>query len=510
MNIYINIIKLYLYIMSEIVRYGGAAAAEPEQDNCNGQREIILSEMKKVSTLIILSSPLIARFGREYLKSSEYSGQYEIVEDAFFEIFRIIDDATTSLISKRNTCTDMRDIVLHNFGLKDCKQGEKYMDGIFKAIVDFFKQNLNERGLIAGLIGAKGAEFAGRGVVNGLKAIWTTLNNFIAELLTDLMCAMYSYGRGGLVATWVVAKSILGTINRFVRAGGVISYNVAVGFGASLVRYVMSLGTLNRETREYEIPNDTPTVNTLKKQSNKIDRDVDVGVVDENGNSVGLATALSEAVEDLENIEYYENGGDEIIQEYIADEEQIASDFEDNDKKMAYMQKYLLDTIKGTKEGGPEYNEHRELLQMINQLAGKWRPATDMYDMGDPSELAASQPMDQTDYGSDVDPNDYLDPMVQRTRSYGGIINKKDTEFIKNLNKTIKKMRKQYNSVKKSNKGGWNYIKIKKGTKKRGKRRRATAGVPSKKGKKMTKNVGKGTHVIKSKTKRRGARRGWG
>ena len=74
--------------MSEIVRYGGAAAVEPEQDNCNGQRERILSEMKKVSTLIMLSSPLIARFGREYLKSSEYSSEYQIVEDAFFEIFR--------------------------------------------------------------------------------------------------------------------------------------------------------------------------------------------------------------------------------------------------------------------------------------------------------------------------------------------------------------------------------------------------------------------------------------
>ena len=71
-------------------------------------------------------------------------------------------------------------------------------------------------------------------------------------------------------------------------------------------------------------------------------------------------------------------------------------------------------------------------------------------------------------------------------------------------------MRKQLKSMKKSNKAGWNYVKSKKGTKKRGKRRRTTAGVKSKKGIMTTKNVGKGTHVTKSKTKRSGARRGRG
>ena len=71
-------------------------------------------------------------------------------------------------------------------------------------------------------------------------------------------------------------------------------------------------------------------------------------------------------------------------------------------------------------------------------------------------------------------------------------------------------MRKQYKSVKKSNKAGWNYVKSKKGTKKRGKRRRTTAGIKSKKSKNTTKNVGKGIHGSKSETKRRGARRGRG
>jgi len=174
---------------------------------------------------------------------------------------------------------------------------------------------------------------------------------------------------------------------------------------------------------------------------------------------------------------------------------------------LAYIQNYLLEALEETAEGGQEYNEHHELLQMINQLAGRWRPATDMFDMGDPSELAASQPMDETEYDSDYDPSDYMDQTLERTRTYGGIINKKDAEFIKNINKTIKKIRKQYKSVKKSNKGGWNYIKSKKGTKKRGKRRRTTAGVKSKK---TSKNVGQGIHTTKSKTKRRGAKRGRG
>ena len=503
--------------MSEIVRYGGAAAAEepepepePVQDNCYGERERILTEMKKVSTLIMVSSPIIAHFGREYLKSSPYSGQYEIVENAFFEIFRIIDEATMSLSGRKNVCTDMRDIALHNLGLKDCKKGDKIMDGIFRAIIEFFKKNLNERGLLVGLIGAKGVEFASKGVANGIKAIWTTLNNFIADVLTDLMCAIYTNGKGGLVGTWVVAKSIIGTIGRFVKAGGVLSYNVAVGFGGSLVRYVMLLGRWNDNRGEFQIANDTPTIETVERQIAKTDRAVQVGVVDEDGNSVGLATALSDAVDDLENTEYYEDGGDELIEDYIADKQQLTSDFRDNDDKVEFMRNYLLDAIEETAEGGQEYNEHHELLRMINQLAGKWRPATDMYDMGDPSELAASQPMDETEYDSDYDPTDYMNQTLERTRTYGGIINKKDANFIKNLNKTIKKMRKQLKSMKKSNKAGWNYVKSKKGTKKRGKRRRTTAGVKSKKGIMTTKNVGKGTHVTKSKTKRSGARRGRG
>merc|ERR1712086_1037322 len=89
-------------------------------------------------------------------------------------------------------------------------------------------------------------------------------------------------------------------------------------------------------------------------------------------------------IEDVENnIENNVTGGDALINDYIDDVDQIEWDFADNANNLKFMGKYLRNAINVTQKGGPEYEDHKELANMITQLSGKWRASTYMYDMGD-------------------------------------------------------------------------------------------------------------------------------
>ena len=472
--------------MSELVKYGGAA---PADDKCFGQYDRIYEAMKKVAMLLICSSPILAKVGHEYIKASQYGDEYGIVQDAFSKIFKIIDEASIDLAGRRDKCTDLSDVAWGMLGMKQCNKGNAKMDGFFGLIVNFFKNHLGETGVIAALTTS-----------TGILAVYSTMRNFIAELLTNVMCAIYYNGSNGIVGTWVIAKIIIQTIGKFIKDGGVLSKNIAIGIGGEILKFVTNLGQWNKKNNEYVIVNDTPAIEDVESNI----ADVDNGVVV--GDGVSLASGLSDAVDELENIEDYEDGGDELINNYIDDKQQMARDFKHNDKKLKFMREYLLDAIEETAEGGPEYYEHQELLQMINQLAGRWRPPTAMYDMGDASKLPASQPTDETEYDSDYDPSEYMDQTVERTRSYGGIIKKEDSKFIKNLNKSMKKMRKGL----KSKKAGYNYMKKNKGTKKNRRHRNINPGFSKKKAGKKTKALGKGIRTSKRNTKRRKIRRGRG
>lgn len=491
--------------MSEIVRYGGAAQRERADDNCFGQYDRIYESMKKVAMLLICSSPSLALAGRDFIKTSQYNGEYAIVVDAFSKIFTIIDEASMDLAGRRDKCTDLSDVAWGMLGMKQCNKGNAKMEGFFGLIVDFFKNHLGGTAVVAAL-----------STSNGILAVYTTMRNFIARMLTNVMCAIYYNGSNGMVGTWVIAKAIIQTIGQFAKDGGILSTNIALGIGGAILKYVTGLGRWNNRKNEFIIPNDTPAIEDVE---NNI-ADIDNGVV---VSDVGLATGLSEAVDELENTEDHKEGGDELINDYVDDVEQIEWDFHDNANNLKFMQKYLRDAIKDTEKGGHEYEDHKELANMIKQLSGKWRPSTDMHDLGDVSQVAASQPMDETEYDSDVDPSYHMNQTLERTRSYGnnphpgsvpygmgGIIKKKDSKFIKNLNKSMKKMRKGLQSKK----AGYNYMQKNKGTKKYIRHRNINPGFSKKKaGKKAgkkTKGLGKGIRVSKRNTKRRKLKRGRG
>jgi hypothetical protein len=476
--------------MSEIVSYGGAARTD---DNCFGQYDRIYEVMKKVAMLLICSSPTLAKAGHAFIKTSKYQGEYGIVVDAFSKIFTIIDEASMDLAGRRNKCTDLSDVAWGMLGMKDCRKGNTQMNGFFGLIVNFFKHYLGETAIVAALTTS-----------NGILAVFTTMRNFIARMLTNVMCAIYYNGTNGMIGTWVIAKVIIQTIGQFAKEGGILSANIALGIGGAILKFVTQLGTWNKKKNEFAITNDTPLINDVESNIANIDNSVVVN--DGVSGGISLATGLSDAVDALENTEDHVEGGDELINDYVDDDEQIKSDFDGNADNLAFMQKYLRDAINETQEGGREYNEHKELANMIKQLAGKWRPSTDMYDMGDASEMAASQPMDETDFDPDVDPTDYMDQKLERTRTYGGIINKNDTKFIKNLNKSMKKMR---NGLK-SKKAGYNYMKKNKGTKKNIRHRNINPDFSRKKAGKKTRGLGKGIRASKHKTKHRKIKKGRG
>jgi hypothetical protein len=506
--------------MSEIVLHGGAS--QQESDNCYGSRERILAQMKRAAPILIGASPIIAAWGAEYLKDTPYGRDISNLKDIFAAIIQMLEEASNYFGPQENQCHGPQDVFLWYFGIKQCDKGTAAWDGIFAAVAKFFAQSTELTRLLTRLTGLAGIHEGARRGISGIEAVWTTLTRFVANMLTDLLCLIYTIGQRGPIGTWVIAKSIIGTIVRFISSGGVISYNVAIGIGGALLKYFTRLGRWNDSSGEFLIANDTPSVEEIEANGEEIDNEIFVDAVGEETDEPypqGVLTALSETVENLEYTENYEDGGDEIIQEYKADSEMMASDFIDNDENLKFIKKYLKDAIKLTAKGGLEYKEHVMLLENINKTSGRWRPATDMYDMGDASEMAASQPMFD-EFDDEFDTSDTL----TRYNTSGGIIKKEDAQFIKNLGKSMKKLRNEDKSKNKTNKAGWKYNKHK-NSKKRPKQRRLGAGLLSNKRKmgkgkmgkgkmgkgKMTKGkMGKGKMGKRRMTKRRDMKIGWG
>tara|TARA_B110000285_G_scaffold165297_2_gene184639 strand:+ start:142 stop:1632 length:1491 start_codon:yes stop_codon:yes gene_type:complete len=496
--------------MSEIVQYGGSGPAEEheeeeeeeeEDDLCFGRKEAIYLSMEKVAMFLIYSSPALVSAGHIALNNSSYSGDYRIVLDTFDNIFQLLDQASLDLSGRKDVCTDMSDVAMGMLGFKDCKKGNLKMDGFLAVIVAFFKKHLGSTKLIATL-----------GVSSGILAIYTTLRNFIATLLTNLLCGMHYRGTQGFIGTWVIAKIIIKTIAKFGYENGVLSKNVAVAFGGALLGHITSIGNWSAKAREFQVKNDAPGLRDIENNINNID------------NNVVNVTGIADAIDDLENLQDH-GGGDKLINDYI-NYGTLEEDFKNNKKLIAMMQTYLHNALDDTEPGSFDNAEHNELLQSVKNFSFRWRKPSTMFDMGPQEDYADSEPIPRD---TEFDKYGYTDGQLRRGNSlgydrvtnktpfeFGGIVKKKH-KLIKNGSKAMKIMKKEYKSIqksesksksiKKSKKAGWMYN-IKKGTKKQrhkqdNKHHRANAG-------KKTKGRGKGPGVNKSKTKRMRSKRNWG
>ena len=496
--------------MSEIVQYGGSGPAEEheeeeeeeeEDDLCFGRKEAIYLSMEKVAMFLIYSSPALVSAGHIALNNSSYSGDYRIVLDTFDNIFQLLDQASLDLSGRKDVCTDMSDVAMGMLGFKDCKKGNLKMDGFLAVIVAFFKKHLGSTKLIATL-----------GVSSGILAIYTTLRNFIATLLTNLLCGMHYRGTQGFIGTWVIAKIIIKTIAKFGYENGVLSKNVAVAFGGALLGHITSIGNWSAKAREFQVKNDAPGLRDIENNINNID------------NNVVNVTGIADAIDDLENLQDH-GGGDKLINDYI-NYGTLEEDFKNNKKLIAMMQTYLHNALDDTEPGSFDNAEHNELLQSVKNFSFRWRKPSTMFDMGPQEDYADSEPIPRD---TEFDKYGYTDGQLRRGNSlgydrvtnktpfeFGGIVKKKH-KLIKNGSKAMKIMKKEYKSIQKSEsksksiqkskKAGWMYN-IKKGTKKQrhkqdNKHHRANAG-------KKTKGRGKGPGVNKSKTKRMRSKRNWG
>jgi|TARA_B110000261_G_scaffold107667_1_gene120597 hypothetical protein len=480
--------------MSSIVQYGGAAHTphtphqQEDNDRCYGQRKQIEYGMDKVAMLMIASAVPLAQLSHTIVSNNPYTaGSYAQLTSAFGTIYDIINETSIQLVGRRDQCTSFYHLALGAVGAMNCEKGEARMQGYFNMIIKWFEQRLGNTALFKKLIES-----------GGILAVFTMLRKFITSLLTNLMCGLYYGGGSTLIGTWVVAKIILQTIASFVKDGSYLMVKTAVAIGGELFGYIMTLGTWHQKNKEYLITNDTPTIENVETNIASID------------NAHNVVDRLSTAGDDLEAVEETYDDGDAIIENYIEDEQQVEEDFVENDAKMKAMKDYLLYAIEASKEGGPDYNDHLNILNEYKHLSGKWRPPNDFYDMGEAEDVSVSQPYDQTDWeDTDVDPHGYT---LKRASTYGGIVNKKNSVFIKKINMYIKKNLNKIKFSKKKSKSkgltptrraGYKYkYKNKDTKKKRGIRNRA--GFASK----MTRNnkswgLGKGTRFNRRKSRRR-------
>ena len=97
----------------------------------------------------------------------------------------------------------------------------------------------------------------------GIVAIFTTLRDFIAKILTNIMCATYYNGYYGTIGTWRISKIIISTSLEFIKTMD-NGRNVAIGFGAEILRLFMSVGRPSEDNSE-NVEEDTPSLRMSKE-----------------------------------------------------------------------------------------------------------------------------------------------------------------------------------------------------------------------------------------------------
>ncbi|MAU36526.1 MAG: hypothetical protein CMD14_04035 [Flavobacteriales bacterium] len=413
----------------EIVRYTGGAAAE-DDDGCGGWAATIRGKTNKIAVLILLASPALAEAAHTWVRNSEYGAGYDRTIDAMYQIFVILDNLAHDLVGRQDTCTNLVDVGMGMFGLKNCQSGETRMRGIVGSIINYIQEYLGNDAATAWLA---------RGLVTG--ALLTSMRNYISRLLTKIICTIYYFGNRGTIETWRIIKIVLSTTTQFVIDVGQSSGKMALAFGGGLVQYLTTLPS--------QLRNDVP-------------RDMDV--VDENIDDVIVAHEdvdnVIEAVNNLENVEDDED--DALLDEYERSDE-AEEDFQNVDETVDMMIEYLDYALRETENSdGEEYLEHQMIREGILRHSGRYDENQEVED-----QTASQQIFDYYDEEMDYD------SPLQRARTHGGIIKKKDIPFIKNLNKSIQIIKKKYKLKKlkklkkpKKPKKSKKIMKAKKGTKK--------------------------------------------
>lgn len=408
----------------ELVRYTGGSAQQ--DDNCGGWYETVKGKTDYVAVMIIIASPSLTSAAHNWLRSTEYGSSYDLTLDAMSEIFSILDNLSQDLVGRQDVCAGFNDLAWQAMGLKNCSTGEAKMNGAVGVIIKYFQQYLGNDDMTGWLT---------RGF--GSAALLTSMRNYISRLLANIICGVYYIGNRGKIESWRLIKIVLQTTTQFIIDMGLTSGRMALALGGGLVQYISNLSA--------SFKNDVPA---------------DMDVLDEHIDTVTDAAPnvenVVQAIDNLENTEDEED--DALIEDYEVSED-AEYDIQGTEDTINMMIGYLDYALKETKNSdGKEYIDHQLLRKGILEASGRL--------IGDeePDDQIASQPIFEY-YDEEMD----YDTPLRRTTTSGGIIEKKDSAFIKNLNKSIQKIKKKYkfkfkkekkskknkNGTKKMNKAGF-------------------------------------------------------
>lgn len=404
-----------------MVNYTGGAA--PAGDGCGGWYETVKNKTDYIAVMILIASPSLAGAAQKWVRNTEYGAGYDLTLDAMSQIFTILDDLGQDLVGRRNVCTGFNDLAWQAMGLKNCSTGEAKMNGVVGVVIRYIQEYLGNDNATSWL--ARGF---------GTGALLTSMRDYISRLLANIICGIYYVGNKGTIESWRLIKIVLQTTTNFIIKGGGVATNMALAFGGGLVQYISSLPNRLRN----DVPRNMDTF------------DANIDTVDAEAPNL---ENLVDALDNLENAE--DNDNDALLENYEQSDEAYAN-LQNIDETVQIMIDYLNNALDETNGGdGQEYLDHQLLRQHILEVSGRFDDEQDLDDH------IVSQPIFD-DFDEEMDYNSPL----RRATTYGGIIKKKDIPFIKNLNKSIQKIKKKYKFVKvkksKKNKQGTKKIKMNK------------------------------------------------
>ena len=399
---------------------GGAAVAQEEDDGCGGYRSRMKPATDVLARTIVLSKSMILKAGLNSLKNSNYRWPIETI-NAMKKLFYLVDDWAAKQTQTQGTCSTMARATWGWLGRIDCAERDRRANSmarkingaighVIKYIIDFFGSD-SLTWLFAD------------GITSTL--LMTSMQEYISRVLLEIICTITHSGR---IATWRVIKIIITATLKYVNEVSSMGLqaisNMAVTIGGGLVQYFLGLPdtTLDNDVREVG-----------EALLNRTDE-----FIENNGLDLIL-----DAIDELEHVEDRIDEG-AAVEAYEASEEAEALDMQAKEAA-EFMAQYLTDSLEQTKEGGAEYDDHKLLRDGLLWVSGR------RYDDNEgPENQVVSQPLI---FLSDDDEMEVeSDEELQRANTFGGIIQKKDKPFIKNLKESAQRMKNKYKLGKKHKK----------------------------------------------------------
>lgn len=410
---------------SEVIVYNGGAAAISDDDGCGGYRERMKGPTDVLAKAIVLAKGMIIKAGHKFLKKSKYGKEYEATLTAMRNLFFLVDKWSAEQTQTQGTCSTLARATWGYLGRIDCNARETRANSVatringaighvIRYIIDFF-----------------GSDWLTGVVADGMTSTFliTSMQDFISRIILNILCTIYTVGAGGTIATWRVIKIIITTTTQYAFEAGRMGLqaigNMAVTIGGGLVQHFVGLPA--------RLDNDADDVGeALLNRTDDFIEDNNLG-------------EILQANDELEEAEAYDEGAALDDYEETEEAENLSTQA---DEAAKFMEQYVTWSLEQTEEGGIEYDEYQDLRRELLMISGRYDKNEEVQNQVVSQPLIYPSDDDETDDETD----DEMDYEMQRANTFGGIIQKKDIPFIKNLKKSAQRMKNKYKLGKKHKK----------------------------------------------------------